>query len=219
MSEQDNIPKIEETKNEIPKTEEPEPKTEEQNTEEPKKEEEKKDEEKTEQPKTDEPKIEEVKVEEPKIEEVKDEEQKIEEPEEDPEENEEEIYVELPSNLFEEINTLKEKNIFLINESLISKIPSILSFLMDKPEKSPIQNKITILKYFQDLFKKVEFYPEIIYQKKSIREHMNLYEIIIHEFITNIKDEKNDKIIEEYNKELKNIFILLLSKIPTDKKT
>ena len=188
-------------------------------TEESKKEEIKVEEAKIEELKTEIPKIEEPKTEKPKPEEIKKEIPIIEEPEEEPEEPEEEKIIELSPNLFEEINSLKEKNIYLINKSFESKIPEILSYLIDSPEKSPIQNKITILKYFQDLFKKVEFYPEIFLKNKSIREHLNIYEIIIHEFITNIKSENSDKIIDDYYTELKNIFILLLSKISFDKKT
>ena len=148
-------------------------------TEESKKEEIKVEEAKIEELKTEIPKIEEPKTEKPKPEEIKTQIPIIEEPEEEPEEPEEEKIIELSPNLFEEINSLKEKNIYLINESFESKIPEILSYLMDNPEKSPIQNKITILKYFQDLFKKVEFYPEIFLKNKSIREHLNIYEIII----------------------------------------
>jgi hypothetical protein len=119
--------------------------------------------------------------------------------------------IKISPDIYQDIISLKEKNIFIFTESLEEKIPEILSYLMEKSDEYPIENKIKILFYLQDLFKKVDFYPEIFSKKKSLKKKMNIFEIIINQYITNTS--------KDYLFELKNIFILLLNKITFSKKT
>jgi hypothetical protein len=88
-------------------------------------------------------------------------------------------------NILQDIFSLKEKNIYLITESFEEKIPLILSYLMEKDEEYSSENKTQILIYLKDLFNKVEFYSEIFSRKKSAKENMNIFEIIINQYITN----------------------------------
>ena len=117
----------------------------------------------------------------------------------------------ISQNILQDILSLKEKNIYLITESFEEKIPLILSYLMEKDEEYSSENKTQILIYLKDLFNKVEFNSEIFSKKKSAKEKMNIFEIIINQYITNTS--------KEYLSELKNIFILLLSKVTLDRKT
>ena len=121
------------------------------------------------------------------------------------------INIKISPNIYEDLISFKEKNIYLITDSFEEKIPEILSFLMEQGKDYSIEKKIQILLYLQDLFKKVEFNTEIFSKKKSLKENMNLFEIVINQYITN--DSK------EYLSELKNMFILLINKISLDKKT
>ena len=114
-------------------------------------------------------------------------------------------------NLYQDILSLKEKNIYLLTESLEKKIPLILSYLMGKDDEFYPENKTKVLLYLKELFKKVDFYSEIFLRKKSLKEKLNIFEIIINQYITNTS--------QEYLSELKNLYILLLNKITLDKKT
>ena len=136
----------------------------------------------------------------------KEEEKKIEE--EKPKEKEEtkkKEKIPISPNLYQEIITLKEKNIYIPSESFAEKIPEIFSYLLEKGNEYPIPNKIQLLKYMQDLIKKIEYYPGILSGKKSLNEDLNIFEVIINQYITNKE--------KDYITELKNIFILLLNKI------
>ena len=122
--------------------------------------------------------------------------------------------IKISPNIYQEIISLKEKNIYLFTEYFEEKIPEILSYLMESGNEFPIANKIQILLYLKDLFNKVEFYPEIFLKKKTLKEKINIFEVIINQYIiTNSEKEK------DYLSELKNMFIFLLSKISLDKKT
>jgi len=128
------------------------------------------------------------------------------------EEQKEPTNVKISPDLFQEIISLKEKNIYLFSESFEQKFPEILSYLLEKGDEYPSANKIQILIYLQNLLKKIDFYAGILSKKKSINENMTLFEVIINQFITSGKD-------QDYIKELKNTFILLLSKISFERKT
>ena len=127
------------------------------------------------------------------------------------EEQKEPTNVKISPDLFQEIISLKEKNIYLLSESFEKKFPEMLSYLLEKGDEYPSANKIQILLYLQNLVKKIDFYAGIFSKKKSINENMTLFEVIINQFITSGKD-------QDYIKELKNTFILLLSKISFDRK-
>ena len=127
--------------------------------------------------------------------------------------SEEKVETKISPNLYQDIISLKKKNIYLISESFEQKIPEILSYLLSKSAEYPIANKIQILIYLQDLIKKVDFHAEFFSTKKSLNENLNIFQVIINQIIT-----CNEKELD-YIKELKNTFILLLNKITLDRKT
>ena len=115
-------------------------------------------------------------------------------------------------NILEDINLLKLKEIYLISKHFEEKIPELLSYLQGDSNSTP--NKLLILKYLQILFTKVNFNSEIFSHKLSNdKERLNLFQIIINQFINC----PNDK--DEYMRELKDLFILLLSQISLEKDT
>ena len=129
-------------------------------------------------------------------------------------------------NLLKDIKSLKDQNIYLISKSLEDKIPDILSFISGDSTVNPIPKKIELLKYLVELFRNVEYNSEIFSCKTSNgKEKLNIFEVIIHEFVMNTKsllnkpNEEQIKNIENYKEELKNIFTILLSAISLDKKT
>ena len=120
--------------------------------------------------------------------------------------------IKFTENILQDINLLKSKEIYLISKNFELKIPEILSYL--QIDSNSTSNKIFILKYLQNLFSKVNFNSEIfsnIFSNDKVR--LNLFQIIINQFIccTNDKD--------DYMRELKDLFILLLSQITLDKDT
>ena len=115
-------------------------------------------------------------------------------------------------NILQEINSLKSREIYLISKSFETKIPELLSYLQS--DSNSTSNKLLILKYLENLFSKVNFNSEIFSSKYSNeKERLNLFQIIINQFI-NCTNEK-----EDYIRELKDLFILLLSQITLDKET
>ena len=132
----------------------------------------------------------------------------------------------MSENLLQDIKSLKDQNIYLISNSLEDKIPEILSFILEDSTVNPITKKIELLKYLVELFKNIDYNPEIFsYKTANEEEKLSIFEVIIHEFIMNTKsllkkpNEEQIKNIENYKEELKNIFTILLSSITLDKKT
>ena len=127
-------------------------------------------------------------------------------------------------NLFQEIISLRDQKIYLITKSLEDKISEILSYLYEDCTKNPISNKIQLLKYLGELFNNIEYNSEICSCKISNEKKLNIFEVIIHEYVLNTKgllnnpNEDQIKDIENYKEELKNIFSILLSSITLDKK-
>ena len=100
--------------------------------------------------------------------------------------------------LIEEIKDYQSKNIYIINKEIELKIPSILSIL--QKEDFDLEMKSSIVKYINSLIKNIPYNLGIILTKKSeCQPNMNLYEIIIDQYIYTDK-EKN-----EYIKLLKEI--------------
>ena len=120
--------------------------------------------------------------------------------------------IKFTENILQDINLLKSNEIYLISKNFELKIPEILSYLQSGSNST--SNKIFILKYLQNLFTKVNFNSEIfsnIFSNDKVR--LNLFQIIINQFICCTND-KGD-----YMRELKDLFILLLSQITLDKDT
>ena len=79
-------------------------------------------------------------------------------------------------------DVLKNKNIFLITKNIEQRIIEILSYLQS--DSNLASNKIHIVKYLQSLFMNVEFNSEIFLRKFiKEKEKMNLYKIIINQYI------------------------------------
>ena len=112
----------------------------------------------------------------------------------------------------------KAKNIFLISKNFEQKIVDILSYLQS--DANLALNKILVLKYLQSLFLKVDFNSEIFLRKfTNDKEKLNLYQIIIYQYIC-YTNSGNSKLEEDnYRDELKSLFILLLSQITFEKET
>ena len=128
--------------------------------------------------------------------------------------------------LLKDMASFKEQKIYLITDSFEDKIPEILSYLLEKNSINPIKDKIQLLQYLDELFKNIEYNSEIFSCKTSNGvEKLNIFEVIIHEYVINTKsnlDSPNEEQIQElekYKEELKNIFSILLSSISLDKKT
>ena len=81
------------------------------------------------------------------------------------EEQKEPTNVKISPDLFQEIISLKEKNIYLFSESFEQKFPEILSYLLEKGDEYPSANKIQILLYLQNLLKKLIFLQEFCQRK------------------------------------------------------
>ena len=115
-------------------------------------------------------------------------------------------------NIIQEINSLKSKEIYLISKTFEAKIPELLSYLNN--ESNSISNKLLILKYIENLFTKICYNSEIFSSKLSNdKEKFNLFQIIINQYITSPSDK------DEYLRELKGLFSLLISQITFDRET
>ena len=115
-------------------------------------------------------------------------------------------------NLIQDINSLKSKENFIISKTFEAKIPELLSYLQN--ESNSTTNKLLIFKYLESLFMKISYNSEIFANKYSNeKEKLNLFQIIISQYITS----PNDK--EDYIRELKGLFSLLISQITLDKET
>ena len=112
----------------------------------------------------------------------------------------------------------KLKNKYLISKNIEQKIIEILSYLQS--DTNLASNKIIILKYLQTLFIKVEFNSEIFLRKFiNDKEKLNLYKIIIYQYVlyTNPGNSKAEE--ENYRSELLSLFIALLSQVTVEKET
>ena len=120
--------------------------------------------------------------------------------------------ISLSESLIQDINSFKNKNILIINKSYEQKIPEILSFLQNNLNLAV--NKTMIVKYLQNLFTTININSEIFLRKySSDKEKLNLYQIIIHQYIsyTNSSNFKTDE--DEYRKELLILFDILLTQV------
>ena len=111
---------------------------------------------------------------------------------------------------------IKNRKIFIITKNIEQRIVEILFYLQS--DSNLATNKILIIEYLQSLFMSVEFNSEI-FSRKFIKEKekLNLYKILIHQYIfyTNLGNTKEDE--ENYRGNLQTLFILLLSQITLEK--
>ena len=113
-------------------------------------------------------------------------------------------------------DVLKNKNIFLITKNIEQRIIEILSYLQS--DTNLASNKIHIVKYLQSLFMNVEFNSEIFLRKFiKEKEKMNLYKIIINQYIFYTNPGNKPEEEENYRSDLQTLFLLLLSQVTFEK--
>ena len=110
------------------------------------------------------------------------------------------------------IEELKSSEINIINKNSESIIIKSLDYLINI--SNPVPNKLIIIKFLENLFMNVNFNSEI-FLKSSKKLDLNLFQIIINQYITNPNSQEN----EEYLLELKALFILLISQITLDRES
>lgn len=114
-------------------------------------------------------------------------------------------------NILNEIKDHSNKKFFIITKNLEEKIPYILAYIQN--EKNEIINKLDIIKYFHLLIKNIPYNLEILLALKSADEKkkLNLYEILIEQFIYTDKKEK------EYINNLNELLSLIFNKLSFNK--
>ncbi len=119
------------------------------------------------------------------------------------------------NSLIQDPSTIKNK--FFIDKNIEQKIPYILSYLQS--DSNLANNKKKILEYLQSLFQNANFNSVIFSRKFSNDESLNLYQIIIYQYIfyTNSGNTENEE--KKYRSELQSLFILLLSQISMKRDT
>ena len=119
------------------------------------------------------------------------------------------------------INDIKEfenNNISIISKFFKNKIPELLFFLLDN--KNTVTNKIRIVRFLQNLFIKNEINSEIVSRIcQSHNIQLNIYKIIIHEYLIykNAVNQEEDEI--SYRRELLVLFNILLTQITFDRES
>ena len=119
------------------------------------------------------------------------------------------------------INDIKEfenNNISIISKFFKNKIPELLFFLLDN--KNTVTNKIRIVRFLQNLFIKNEINSEIVSRIcQSHNIQLNIYKIIIHEYLIykNAMNQEEDEI--SYRRELLVLFNILLTQITFDRES
>ena len=76
-----------------------------------------------------------------------------------------------------------KNDIYLITKNTESRIPEILTYIQNNSH--PIENKLLLLKYMQNLFTKVNFNSEIFLQKC---EQLNIFQINLDHLILGISN-------------------------------
>ena len=113
-------------------------------------------------------------------------------------------------------DVLKNKNIYLITKNIEQRIIEILSYLQS--DSNFANNKIHIVKYLQSLFMNVEFNSEIFLRKFiKEKEKINLYKIIINQYIFYTNPGNKPEEEENYRSDLQTLFLLLLSQVTLEK--
>ena len=126
--------------------------------------------------------------------------------------------ISLSKIILQDINNYKNKNIHILSKSFEQKIPDILYFLQNNLNLAV--NKIQIIKYLQELFTTVNMNSEIFLRKNSSdKEKLNLYEIIINQYICYTNSSNFQKDEEDYRNELIILFDILLAQVNINRET
>ena len=120
-------------------------------------------------------------------------------------------------SLLQNINYCKNNNLFIISKIFEQKIPDILSFLQNNFNLAI--NKISIIKYLQNLFSIINMNSEIFLRKYSSDKKLNLYQIIIEQYISYTNSSNFIKDENDYRKELLVLFEILLSQVTMNRES
>ena len=124
----------------------------------------------------------------------------------------------LSEKIIENINLYEKKDVCIISKSLEVIISEFLSFLVD--DKNLAIFKIKIIKFLQNIFIKNEMNSEIITRNCILHNNsLNIYKIIIHEFIVykNSSNFPEDEI--SYRRELLVLFDILITQITFERES
>ena len=120
--------------------------------------------------------------------------------------------------IINDINELENNNISIISKSFENKIPEFLSFLLDN--KNLATNKIKIVRFLQNLFIKNEMNSEIISRICIFHNiQLNIYKIIIHEYLIYKNDSNQAEDEISYRRELLVLFDILLTQLTFDRES
>ena len=113
--------------------------------------------------------------------------------------------------LLNDIKEYSSKNLYIISKELEEKIPYILSYIQDS--KNEITDKQEIIKYFKSLIKNIVYNLEILllYKSSNDKRKLNIYEILIEQYIYTDKKEI------EYLKILEETIILIFGRLSYNK--
>ena len=124
----------------------------------------------------------------------------------------------ISETLLQDINHLNSKNFFIISKNFETKIPDILSYLQNNSNLA--LNKIIIVKFLQNMFLTININSEIFLRKLSTeKEKLNLYQIIIGQYISYTNNSNNKKDENDYRKELLVLFDILLSQVSINRES
>ena len=120
--------------------------------------------------------------------------------------------------IIKDINEYENNNISIISKSFKYKIPELLFFLLDN--KNLVTNKIKIVRFLQNLFTKNEINSEIISRIcQSQNNQLNIYRIIIHEYLIYKNDSNQTEDESSYRRELLVLFDILLTQITFERES
>ena len=120
--------------------------------------------------------------------------------------------------IIKDIDEYQNNNISIISKSFKDKIPELLFFLLDN--KNLVTNKIKIVRFLQNLFTKNEVNSEIISRIcQSHNNQLNIYRIIIHEYLIYKSDSNSTEDECSYRRELLVLFDILLTQITFDRES
>ena len=113
--------------------------------------------------------------------------------------------------LLNDIKEYSNKNLYIISKELEKQIPYILSYIQNSQKE--IINKQEVIKYIKALIQNIEYNLEILllYKSSNEKRKLNIYEILIEQYIYVDKKET------EYFKILEETIILILGKLSYNK--